>query len=949
MSTNFEWQPFVWARQTGSGSSDHQLNDWSKDNIYHNGDQVVYNHELYVSIDTNGPGPWDSSDWVKVGTGADQIIYEQLYDRYPQVGSWIRPIYKQFLTPPFLGGKFAWYVSSIITTIAGDPTANTNAVALGDTSVVLDDVTNVTVGGYISWGDAYYPVSAVDTATKTVTLRIPTIEGYGAGQQVYCHTYASTESYVALCKITSIDFADTDTGNVTFDVSAYFPFALSLWNALEQYSRGMTVIHQIVGTDSYGVYLNIMPENQATAEGTWDASQWQLVAGGNGGGGGIVQQQSDWTETDTSKVTYIQHKPTIPAAQVQSDWSQTDDTKVDFIANKPTIPAAQVQSDWSQTDDTKVDFIKDKPTIPASPVQSDWDETDDTSLAYIANKPSIPTDPDLTPYVKTISMNGETKHTPDTDQNVDLPLVSSGEWVTPGDKDGTGSDNPYGFTFSKCRFPGDGWATSVNVINYPIITTHAPSASPSAYVFDWVRKISGIGQPTELYYEDSTQTRQTKILYDGTDWADNFTLTIYSGYQIGTDYEMYPTTVYWNKASRTLTFEDPIKVGNHPTSHADLGFQYFTPTDGNSGVVSPDMLDSVDERLSALEGSAGGTVDLSKYMKKVETVLGEQHILTDDGTGQAVDSGYLLSNLVQTSSDQSIGGTKTFTTEPVIPEKTTLPTTPSNTSPATEAQVESIFASSVSGPPDWSTSTIATATFPLTAPSNGTYYFFVDFTAASGYCDFDVEGTHLPIRVWAKDSAYGDGATSTGIHVAKGIQVTSPASGSVNSVKYQFVPDKDTTINFEWPAVADGYVDSGERVDGNIVYMRRFTGSIAAKQPKDTKVVLDINVDHLTATLIRAEGALKYYNETVGHYAWQNIIGEDYTLGYYPSPDNGTTPAGFAYIGWYIDLEGAVGVGGLQLYGSNGLWAVDDGRNLDPTYNFRTDYDLLIFMTGAPV
>ena len=38
----------------------------------------------------------------------------------------------------------------------------------------------------------------------------------------------------------------------------------------------------------------------------------------------------------------------------------------DDLLNKPTIPAAQVQSDWSQSDNTKVDYIKNKPTIPTN-------------------------------------------------------------------------------------------------------------------------------------------------------------------------------------------------------------------------------------------------------------------------------------------------------------------------------------------------------------------------------------------------------------------------------------------------------------------------------------------------------------------------------------------------------------------------------------------------------
>lgn len=37
----------------------------------------------------------------------------------------------------------------------------------------------------------------------------------------------------------------------------------------------------------------------------------------------------------------------------------------DDLTNKPTIPAAQVQSDWDQSDNTKVDYIKNKPDLSA--------------------------------------------------------------------------------------------------------------------------------------------------------------------------------------------------------------------------------------------------------------------------------------------------------------------------------------------------------------------------------------------------------------------------------------------------------------------------------------------------------------------------------------------------------------------------------------------------------
>lgn len=153
------------------------------------------------------------------------------------------------------------------------------------------------------------------------------------------------------------------------------------------------------------------------------------------GGGGIQQVQSDWTEDDSSEVSYIQHKPTTkPIAagtgiavteyaddvrisstvepQVQSDWAENNSAEIDFIKNKPgvkQIVAGQnvtitegnnqitisstgaggvaVQADWSQADNNMPDYIKNKPTIPAGQVQSNWTESNSSSKSFILNKP----------------------------------------------------------------------------------------------------------------------------------------------------------------------------------------------------------------------------------------------------------------------------------------------------------------------------------------------------------------------------------------------------------------------------------------------------------------------------------------------------------------------------------------------------------------------------------
>lgn len=64
--------------------------------------------------------------------------------------------------------------------------------------------------------------------------------------------------------------------------------------------------------------------------------------------------QSNWAETDTSSLAYIENKPNL--ATVATSGSYSD------LSNKPTIPAAQVNSDWNAT--SGVAEILNKPTIP---------------------------------------------------------------------------------------------------------------------------------------------------------------------------------------------------------------------------------------------------------------------------------------------------------------------------------------------------------------------------------------------------------------------------------------------------------------------------------------------------------------------------------------------------------------------------------------------------------
>lgn len=133
------------------------------------------------------------------------------------------------------------------------------------------------------------------------------------------------------------------------------------------------------------------------------------------------QVQADWTESDSTKASYIKNKPSMPSAQIQSDWNQTNSSEVDYIKNKPTIPTVPTNvSDFNndagyistETDPVftaspahgitaaditawngKSDFsgsyddLTNKPTIPAAQIQSDWNSN--SGVSQILNKPTI--------------------------------------------------------------------------------------------------------------------------------------------------------------------------------------------------------------------------------------------------------------------------------------------------------------------------------------------------------------------------------------------------------------------------------------------------------------------------------------------------------------------------------------------------------------------------------
>ena len=157
----------------------------------------------------------------------------------------------------------------------------------------------------------------------------------------------------------------------------------------------------------------------------------------------FTQVQSDWSQSDNTKVDYIKNKPSLATVATSGDY--------DDLTNKPSIPAAQVNSDWNASSGVAKILNKPNlatvattgaysdltgtPTIPAAQVQSDWSQSDNTQVDYIKNKPTINNVPSVGSAddgkVLTASYSGG---------------VGSYSWTTPGSGGGDIFPVEYGVT-----------------------------------------------------------------------------------------------------------------------------------------------------------------------------------------------------------------------------------------------------------------------------------------------------------------------------------------------------------------------------------------------------------------------------------------------------------------------------------------------------------------------
>ena len=213
-----------------------------------------------------------------------------------------------------------------------------------------------------------------------------------------------------------------------------------------------------------GTEIGTFTANQATNQEINITPEYQILSISNDTifltNGGFVKVNVNWDN--------VSDKPAFSTMAFSNDYNDLTnkpENLSDFNNDRGFITAADVpaqqQADWNETDSTAVSFIQNKPTIPTIPtdvsafnndqgyitaldvpeqVQSDWEETDATSKAYIKRKP------DMSQYLTTADMSNYVTKTDDETIGGDktftgnTTITATGSIEVPSVLDNVGTD-----------------------------------------------------------------------------------------------------------------------------------------------------------------------------------------------------------------------------------------------------------------------------------------------------------------------------------------------------------------------------------------------------------------------------------------------------------------------------------------------------------------------------
>lgn len=341
--------------------------------------------------------------------------------------------------------------------ISIDPTETQEKLTAGVNIDITDNVIS-TEKAVVAAGSNVTVTSSTDSETKVTTY---TVSASGSGVQPVQSNWTESDSQ-SLAYIqnkpqnlvqdadythTDNNFTDADKTKLTGVESGAEVNVQSNWNETDTdsdaYIQNKPTLAAVATSGSYNDLSDqpTIPSGTQLLPPATPADENKILAVDENGypdwviPGSTQQVQSDWTESDNTDPSYIQHKPTTKPIQagtgisvveyadnvrisstvdpqVQADWSENDNAEPDFIKNKPGVKqivagtnvtitegvgqitisstgagGVPVQADWTQQDNAQPDYIKNKPSIPDAQVQSNWTESNSSSKAFILNKP----------------------------------------------------------------------------------------------------------------------------------------------------------------------------------------------------------------------------------------------------------------------------------------------------------------------------------------------------------------------------------------------------------------------------------------------------------------------------------------------------------------------------------------------------------------------------------
>ena len=188
-----------------------------------------------------------------------------------------------------------------------------------------------------------------------VTLEPDSVDG----NQV---TFVGTEQLFAcpgknLCEVClyADDTKDTSLGSLNFFIEVEpDPLAGGLTSETQihdLYQQVEEITQQVIGDDYYDkTEVDDLLDDKADKSTTYTKTQVDSAL--------ALKADTATTYTKTQVDNALALKANTADLATVATTGDYDD-----LTNKPTIPAAQVQSDWDQSDNTKVDYIKNKPDL----------------------------------------------------------------------------------------------------------------------------------------------------------------------------------------------------------------------------------------------------------------------------------------------------------------------------------------------------------------------------------------------------------------------------------------------------------------------------------------------------------------------------------------------------------------------------------------------------------